>query len=52
MSNHRKSSNYYVQKEEGYKTMPELREGDWICLTCNNLNFSFRTVCMNLFNHR
>lgn len=21
------------------------REGDWICLKCKNLNFSFRTVC-------
>ena len=21
------------------------REGDWICLKCNNLNFSFRNIC-------
>ena len=37
-------------KELGYcsKTASsslQAREGDWICLNCNNLNFSFRKKC-------
>ena len=27
------------------KSIPALRLGDWICINCNNLNFSFRTIC-------
>jgi len=27
------------------KTTTQTREGDWICLNCNNLNFSFRKKC-------
>ena len=23
----------------------QIRAGDWVCLMCNNLNFSFRNVC-------
>ena len=28
-----------------HKTTTQTREGDWICLNCNNLNFSFRKKC-------
>lgn len=31
--------------EEATKLPLEIREGDWICLYCNNLNFSFRKKC-------
>ena len=34
-----------VNKEEKTKLPFEIRAGDWICLYCNNLNFSFRTKC-------
>lgn len=27
------------------KTATQTREGDWVCLNCNNLNFSFRKKC-------
>jgi hypothetical protein len=27
------------------KSIPVLRLGDWICINCNNLNFSFRIIC-------
>lgn len=27
------------------KTSTQAREGDWVCLNCNNLNFSFRKKC-------
>ena len=27
------------------KKILTIKEGDWICLACNNLNFSFRTTC-------
>ena len=31
---------------EGRAKLPEkIREGDWICLFCNNLNFAFRIKC-------
>ena len=23
----------------------QIRAGDWVCLLCNNLNFSFRNLC-------
>lgn len=37
-------------KNEGYlskshKVHNQSREGDWVCLNCNNLNFSFRKKC-------
>jgi hypothetical protein len=32
-------------KEEKTKLPLEIRVGDWICLHCNNLNFSFRIKC-------
>ena len=31
--------------EEKTKLPSEIRVGDWICLYCNNLNFSFRKKC-------
>ena len=31
--------------EEKTKLPLEIRVGDWICLYCNNLNFSFRIKC-------
>ena len=31
-------------KEKGKKPF-EIREGDWTCFYCNNLNFAFRTKC-------
>jgi hypothetical protein len=30
---------------KGTKTATQTREGDWVCLNCNNLNFSFRKKC-------
>ena len=27
------------------RTTGQTREGDWVCLNCNNLNFSFRKRC-------
>jgi hypothetical protein len=27
------------------RTAAQSREGDWVCLNCNNLNFSFRKKC-------
>lgn len=27
------------------KSTTQSREGDWVCLNCNNLNFSFRKKC-------
>jgi hypothetical protein len=34
-----------MNKEEKTKLPFEIRVGDWICLYCNNLNFSFRIKC-------
>lgn len=34
-----------INKEEKTKLPLEIRVGDWICLYCNNLNFSFRIKC-------
>lgn len=34
-----------VNREEKTKLPFELRVGDWICLYCNNFNFSFRMKC-------
>lgn len=34
-----------VNREEKTKFPLEIRVGDWICLYCNNLNFSFRKKC-------
>ena len=34
-----------LNSEEKTKLPLEIREGDWICLYCNNLNFSFRIKC-------
>lgn len=38
--------NFTLNKNyEAAKKPFEIRIGDWICLFCNNLNFSFRTKC-------
>lgn len=29
----------------GNKRLHSERAGDWVCIACNNLNFSFRKVC-------
>ena len=34
-----------INTEEKTKLPFEIRIGDWICLYCNNLNFSFRVKC-------
>ena len=34
-----------VNREEKPKFPLEIRAGDWICIYCNNLNFSFRIKC-------
>ena len=34
-----------ANKDEKTKLPFEIRAGDWICLYCNNLNFSFRIKC-------
>ena len=34
-----------VNREEKTKLPLELRVGDWICMYCNNFNFSFRVKC-------
>ena len=34
-----------INTEEKTKLPSEIRVGDWICLYCNNLNFSFRIKC-------
>ena len=34
-----------VMNEEKTKLPLEIRDGDWVCLYCNNLNFSFRLKC-------
>ena len=35
----------FDKKEEKYKKPFEIREGDWTCEFCYNLNFAFRTRC-------
>lgn len=27
------------------QTKSQCRDGDWVCINCNNLNFSFRKKC-------
>lgn len=34
-----------TNKNKKKKKMPQAREGDWVCSSCHNLNFSFRTAC-------
>ena len=33
------------QFSEGNKKPYVERAGDWVCFSCNNLNFSFRNIC-------
>ena len=35
------SNNLYQQHKSNHST----RQGDWVCLQCHNLNFSFRKKC-------
>lgn len=40
--------NYMHEKSKGNEKNKKLiiyREGDWTCLKCKNVNFSFRTIC-------
>lgn len=42
------SHSQYVQKPKSKKTAPATethRAGDWVCILCHNLNYSFRKVC-------
>lgn len=38
-------SSKFNSKKKVKKTKEVIREGDWICVECQNLNFSFRTSC-------
>lgn len=38
-------SSKFNSKKKVKKTKEVVREGDWICVECQNLNFSFRTSC-------
>ena len=42
-NNNSKDNNEIDKKEEKYKKPLEIREGDWTCHFCYNLNFAFRT---------
>ena len=42
--NRNKKYTQNVKKERNRKNF-EVREGDWTCIKCNNLNFSFRNKC-------
>ena len=43
--NNNNEDNNEDKKEEKYKKPFEIREGDWTCEFCYNLNFAFRTRC-------
>lgn len=34
-----------TQSRKGAKSTTQSKAEDWICLVCNNLNFSFRKKC-------
>ena len=38
-----------LKKNVKVKKPFEIREGDWTCSNCNNLNFSFRVKCNRCF---
>ena len=44
-NNNKENNNDSDKKEEQYKKPFEIREGDWTCEFCYNLNFSFRKRC-------
>ena len=44
-NNNKENNNDSDKKEEQYKKPFEIREGDWTCEFCYNLNFAFRTRC-------
>jgi hypothetical protein len=39
------SQNVPVVPQENLKKQHSERVGDWVCASCNNLNFSFRKIC-------
>lgn len=39
------TGNVKISKKDKIKKKQNTRDGDWICLECQNLNFSFRNVC-------
>lgn len=45
MSITKKSDSLSHASYDSYKPMPEVREGDWVCVRCSNFNFSFRNTC-------
>ena len=45
VNNHQKPNNKKNEKNKKHKKPFDIRKGDWKCPKCNNLNFSFRTVC-------
>ena len=45
VKNHQKPNNKKSEKNKKHKKPFDIRKGDWKCPNCNNLNFSFRTVC-------
>lgn len=46
-SNNKDKQKSNNSNSNGYKKRKYFREriGDWVCYRCNNLNFSFRTIC-------
>ena len=43
--NHLNNINNFNKKIEKKKKVFEERAGDWVCMKCKNLNFSFRMIC-------
>lgn len=46
VANQKNSGNSNAQQDNKKKKKPFVeRQGDWTCMKCKNLNFSFRTIC-------
>jgi len=44
--NFEKKNNLETESKENINTIKNVeRQGDWVCVKCKNLNFSFRVVC-------
>jgi hypothetical protein len=39
------NGNYQFKNKDKKKKVFEERAGDWVCMKCKNLNFSFRIIC-------